>query len=887
MPFSQFFEHLEREPEIYRRWEQSGAFRADPQSSRPPFSVSMPPPNATGTLHLGHAIMLVLEDIMTRFRRMAGDEALWLPGTDHAAIATESVVIKILQSEGIADPRGTLGREELVLRIAEHVERSRNTIRHQIRAMGASCDWSRERYTMDPQLNRCVNEVFGRMFRDGLIYRGARIVNWDPGLQTTVSDDEIEHREQPAKFYTLRYGPVLVGTSRPETKLGDTAIAVHPNDPRYRDLVGKTFEIPWPKGPTIQVRVIEDEEVDPELGTGVLGVTPGHSQVDYDIAQRHGLPLISVIGEDGRMTAAAGPYAGLEVGACREAFVADLEAAGLIERIEEYPQRLSICYRSKRPIEPLLKAQWFIDVSKPAVPWGGRLMSLRQVMREVVDSGAIRILPKYKEKDYFHWIDKLRDWCISRQIWWGHQVPVWYRGEQEIYVGHRGPEGLGWVRDTDTLDTWFSSALWTWSTLIDPVLARDPDLSLTDLLKRSPDFGKFHPTSVMETGYDILFFWVARMILMTTYVTGDVPFRTVYLHGLILDRDGEKMTKSKPETIIDPLATIETHGTDALRLALIIGNAPGQDFRLSQERIEASRGLVTKLWNAAKLVERTLGPGDEAREDLAPETINHPINRWMLVQAHRLVDHATSRLNGYVFGDLAEQLRATFWTEFCDVYLEAVKVGDLAAAAETRRTLHHVFGLFLRLFHPFMPFVTEELWTNLGHSGMLIGAPWPDATLHTRWSEDVAGVEAVVRVVTALRRLRVEAGIPAAAKIAARVEPLEAARVLEQSAGVILRLANLGELTWGACATEDRSGLAVDPSFRATILLGAANREAETSRLEKQLTEAERRLAGLRQRLADPKFRDRARPDVVANAVIESEKLEGAIASIRQRLEEI
>ncbi|MCG8456580.1 MAG: class I tRNA ligase family protein, partial [Holophagales bacterium] len=397
MGLEKYWQPQAYESEIYRRWEESGAFEADAHSHRPPFSISMPPPNATGTLHNGHAVMLAIEDLMARWRRMAGDEVLWLPGTDHAAIATESLVIKNLQAEGIEDPRKTLGREKLVAAIADFVAESRDTIRGQIRAIGSSCDWSRERFTMDPQLNRCVNEVFHRMYHAGLIYRGPRIVNWDPHLQTTVSDDEIYYQDRPAKFYTLRYGPFLVGTSRPETKLGDTAVAVHPGDERYRDHVGKTYEVAWPKGPTITVRVVADEHVDPEFGTGAVGVTPAHSAVDFEIAERHDLPMVQVIGEDGRMTEAAGEhYAGSTVAECREAFAAALDEAGLLVEVKDYTQSISLCYRSKKPIEPLPKEQWFIDVNKAVVPWKGESRSLKVVLRDTVASGDIRLLPEHQ-----------------------------------------------------------------------------------------------------------------------------------------------------------------------------------------------------------------------------------------------------------------------------------------------------------------------------------------------------------------------------------------------------------------------------------------------------------------------------------------------------------
>ncbi|HET9229552.1 MAG TPA: valine--tRNA ligase, partial [Thermoanaerobaculia bacterium] len=756
-------------------------------------------------------------------------------------------------------------------------------IRSQVRAMGSSCDWTRERYTMDPQLSRCVAEVFGRMFRDGLIYRGARIVNWDPGLRTTISDDEIDHVEQPdAKLYSLRYGPFLVATSRPETKVGDTAVAVHPGDERWQEHIGKVYDIPWPRGPAIQIRVVADTRIDPEFGTGALGVTPAHSQMDYEIAETHGLPLIPVIGEDGRMTEAAGSYAGMKVLECREAFVEDLKAAGLLSQVKTYPQRLSICYRSKQPIEPLIKRQWFIDVNKPAVPWRGKVLSLRQVLREVVESGSIQLVPRHEEKTYFHWIDNLRDWCISRQIWWGHRIPVWYRGEQEIYVGHRSPErgeGPGWEQDTDTLDTWFSSALWTWSTLIDPKLAENPDASLTDILASSPDYRKVHPTSVMETGYDILFFWVARMILMTTYATGQIPFRTVYLHGLILDRDGEKMTKSKPETCIDPLDEIRENGADPLRISLVIGNSAGLDFRLSPEKLQAAKHLVNKLWNAAKLVEKI----GTAQGDPAPE---HPVNRWMLSRAHRLVELADARLGAWAFGDAAEQIRSSFWTDFCDVYLEAVKVPDLASLEETKVVAAQVFDLYLRLFHPFLPFVTEEIWRQLGRPGMLIRAEWPKAELQDAWPEDVESAESAFRLITAIRRIRSEARVEPKATVSASVKLLSQADGLHRCEPVIRKMANLESLTWDGEVAEGAT-VAVDPAFQVAVALGAANLGAERDRLRKELEETERRLENVGKRLGNPQFVQNAKPEIVEGARSEERELKVLRETLQARLQDL
>lgn len=896
MPFSKHFEHDEREAEIYRRWEESGAFRADADSDKPAFTISMPPPNATGTLHLGHAIGMAVEDLMIRWRRLCGDEALWVPGTDHAAIATESVVIRKLQAEGIADPRAEFGRERLVAKIAQFTEESRVTIRSQIRAMGASCDWSRERYTMDASLNRCVNSVFSRMFRDGLIYRAPRIVNWDPALQTTVSDDEIYHQDQEANFYTLRYGPFLVGTSRPETKLGDTAIAVHPADERWKEHIGRTYEVPWPKGPTIRVKVVADPLVDPETGTGALGVTPAHSHIDFEIAQRHNLPLIQVIDEQGRMTQAAGPYAGMTVQDCRHAFVQDLSQAGLLEKVEDYRQPMALCYRSKKPIEPLPKNQWFIDVNKPAVLWDGKHLSLRQVLRLVVETGLIRILPDHEEKKYFHWIDNLRDWCISRQIWWGHRVPVWYRGAsvregdiasaEEMFVGFRPPEGKGWIQDPDTLDTWFSSALWTWSTLVDPRLAAREDLDLADILRGSVDFGRFHPTSVMETGYDILFFWVARMILMTTYVTGDVPFKAVYLHGLILDKHGEKMSKSRPETSIDPIEIIQSYGADPMRLSMVLGNSAGNNLKLGEERIVACKRLVNKLWNAAKLVE--MSTEGKAIGELASDAAQHPINRWMLARRAELLVLVNRRMEAFAFGDAAEQIRASFWGEFCDFYLEAIKVPEVAESRETPTVLRRVFEDYLRLFHPFIPFVTEEIWSLLGHEDMLIRDSWPVPEPDLRSSDDAESVSAVVRAITAIRSLRVEQGIEAGAQVDVRLASSLHLSAFEQSRSVICRLARVQNLEIAgdesALAASSNAAVAVDEAFRLSLGLSAADRAAERERLQKDLEGSRKRLASLEGRLNNPGFLQNAPEQTVEATRQDTEKLREKMAGIEERL---
>ncbi|MDD5624058.1 MAG: valine--tRNA ligase, partial [Candidatus Peribacteraceae bacterium] len=772
------------EDRIYALWEESGAFRADAGSKKEPFVVSMPPPNATGQLHLGHAVMLALEDIFIRFARMQGKEALWLPGTDHAAIATESVVIKNIQKEEkIKDPRAHYGREKLVARIAEFVEQSRGTIRAQVRKMGASCDWSRERYTLDPSLNRCVNEVFAKMYSDGLIYRGNRVVNWDTALQTTISDDEIEYEEVEAQLYTIEYltaaqtggEPVLVTTSRPETKLGDTALVVHPDDARYKHLVGRHFEVLWPRGQKIHVTIIADHIVDPAFGTGVVGLTPLHSKIDFEVWQRHRKEILSeplqVIGEDGLICGQMEGFAGLSVQKCREELVEELEKEGRLRKQETYRQQLSISYRSKKPVEPLPKLQWFIDVNKKVVPWQSKKLSLKEVMQGVIRSHDIAIIPERFEKTYFQWIDNLQDWCISRQIWWGHRIPVWYHGESEekrqVHVGHVPPKGKGWTQDSDTLDTWFSSGLWTWSTLIDPALAADASLSLKDLLKRSPDLQKFHPTTVMETGYDILFFWVARMILMTTYATGEIPFKTVYLHGLVRTREGKKMSKSDPSTCIDPLEIIPKYGADAMRLSMIVGQSPGNDFRLYEEKIAGYRNFVNKLWNASRFV---LMQCEKAKIDprdvvFAPGAEFSVADRALLSSLQRLIADVTDGLAQYRLSEAGERLYGFVWDYFCDWYLE------LSKGEANTTVLVHALRTIVHLLHPYCPFVTEELWSQISprDAGLLIREAWPVSDERLEHPEAERQLAVLIEVISAIRSLRAEYGIEADAQITASV----------------------------------------------------------------------------------------------------------------------
>jgi len=715
MKLPKVYEPGQYESDIYALWEKSGAFTADPRSSKQHFSISMPPPNETGTLSIGHALFLTLQDIMARHARQQGKDVLWLPGTDHAALAVNAIIENKLVEEGT--DKHQIGREAFLERTREFVGGSRDTMLVQMRAIGASADWTRLRYTLDKALSRCVNETFVRMYDDGLIYRGHRIVNWDPNLETNVSDDEVTYQEEQGKFYTLKYGPFEIGTARPETKFGDKYVVMHPDDKRYAQYKqGDTFEAEWING-KVTATVIKDEAVDPKFGTGVMTITPWHDHTDFEIAERHGLDKEQIIDFHGKLLPVAGEFAGLPIAEARPRIIDKLAKKGLLVKTDEkYVHNIAINERGKGVIEPQIRLQWFVDVNKPVVNWKGKQQSLKEVLQAVVRDGDIDIIPKRFEKIYFHWIDNLRDWCISRQIWWGHRIPVWYRtdtdGRQETYAGVRPPtdssEGWHeWEQDPDTLDTWFSSALWTWSTLIDPELARNYDLSLNDLLKQSPDFQAYHPTTVMETGWDIIFFWVARMILATTYITGQVPFKDVYLHGLVRAEDGKKMSKSRPSSVIDPLDIIPKYGADALRMALIMGVSPGNDQSWGGGKLEANRNFCNKLWNIARYVEDIVGDETD-KEDVKPVSA---ADHWILSKLQRFQEKTAADLDNYRFSEAYEQLYHFVWDDLADWYVEASK------AAPNKPLLAYLLEAVLTLAHPFAPFVTETVWQTLAWEG--------------------------------------------------------------------------------------------------------------------------------------------------------------------------
>jgi valyl-tRNA synthetase len=727
MKLPKVYEASQYEKDIYSLWEKSGIFKANASSGKEHFSISMPPPNETGTLTIGHALFITLQDIMCRHARQQGKDVLWLPGTDHAALPVNAIIEKKLSDEGTN--KHEIGREEFLRRTRDFVGQSRNTMIAQMRAIGASADWSRLRYTLDDALNRCVNETFVKMYNDGLIYRGNRIVNWDPFLETNVSDDEVVYQEEQGKFYTFKYGPFEIGTARPETKFGDKYVVMHPDDKRYAQYKhGDTFETEWING-KITATIIKDAAADPSFGTGVMTITPWHSLIDFEIAERHSLDKEQIIDFHAKLMPIAGEFAGMKITEARPKIVGKLKEKALLVGIDEnYVHNVAVNERGKGLIEPQIRLQWFIDVNKPVVHWEGKLCSLKQVLQTVVQDNEIEIIPKKFEKIYFHWIDNLRDWCISRQIWWGHQIPVWYNKNNDnregTYVGTLPPgetkDTDNWERDPDTLDTWFSSALWTWSTLIDPGLALDYSLSLEDLMKESPDFKAYHPTTVMETGWDILFFWVARMILATTYTTGQIPFKTVYLHGMVRAEDGKKMSKSRPESIVDPLSIIDKYGTDALRMALLMGVTPGSDQNWGSGKIEANQKFCNKLWNIARYIEDVIGD-EPSREVVAPKSV---ADHWIIDKIRTSQKAIAKDLDNYRFSEAYDKLYHFIWDDLADWYIEASK------SKPNKALLTYTLEQVLMMAHPFAPFVTETIWQTLAweEDSVLAGRIYKKAT---------------------------------------------------------------------------------------------------------------------------------------------------------------
>jgi valyl-tRNA synthetase len=890
------YEPQQVEQRLYEWWERCEFFTPQPDAARTPFVLSMPPPNVTGELHMGHAMFVTIEDVLVRWRRMVGDATLWLPGTDHAGIATQMQVERLLRSEGTS--RQAVGREEFLRRTWAWKEKYGGEITRQLRRLGASCDWSRERFTLDPGLSRSVRAAFKKLYDDGLIYRGYRLVNWSPNLQTAVSDLEVEHEERQVSMYHMRYPVVArdagrgmrdagnishpaslvphpfgqawgsgawaagatefitVATTRPETIMGDTAVAVNPEDERYKHLIGRFVALP---GVGRLVPIIADEYADPQFGTGAVKITPAHDPNDYLVAQRQNLPMINIMNKDATLNEQAGPYAGLDRFVARKQVLADLEKEGLLVEARPHTMSIGISQRGGEVIEPLLSEQWFV-----------RVKSMADMALVAVKEGRTRIIPERFEKVYFHWMENIEDWCISRQLWWGHRIPVWYTADGQMIVPEPDdpdPQGEGIYQDPDVLDTWFSSGLWPFSTLGWP-----DDTS---------DLRFFYPTSVMETGYDILFFWVARMMMMGCYFTGKEPFHTIYLHGLVRDKDGRKMSKSYGN-VVNPLEVMDQYGTDALRFTLATSGTPGQDLNLNPERIEAARNFANKLWNITRFVLTKVGNtalSVERSSDAQRSTLNafSLADRWIMSRYSHLVSDVDRLMQAYHFGEAGRQIQEFLWSDFADWYVEVAKVqleGDEAHQRTTRDVLLMVLEGTLRLLHPFMPFVTEEAWQYLTvqgerHAESLMLARYPTPAESASLVNELAERDwsLVQEVIVGVRNIRTEYKVEPARWVAATVVAGGRRELIETQRTVIARLARVAD---EQLVVVDR--LEGQPGAAAALvvqeievflpLAGLVDLEAERLRLRRELEAAEADIARREARLANEGFVARA-PEVV------------------------
>jgi valyl-tRNA synthetase len=872
------YESSRYEDKLYAKWEKSGLFTPKIVKNKKPFVISMPPPNATGVLHLGHATMLALEDTMIRYKRMKGFSALWLPGTDHASIATQNKVEKIIAADG--ETRHTMGRERFLERVNSFVEESRGIIRKQIRKMGSSCDWTRERYTLDKGLSKAVQEVFVRMYDEGLIYRGNRIVNWCTRCSSTLADDEVVFKEEKTRFYYLKYGPVTIGTARPETKFLDKIIVAHPEDKRYKKLFGKKFTVPWITG-EIDAVFLADKSADPEFGTGAMTLTPAHDFIDFDIAKKHKLEITQIIGPDGKFTDLVGPaFAGKNARDSRAEIVKILADKDLLVKVDEnYVHNLSVCYRCGTPIEPLVSRQWFIDVNKPVIKSGKKLVSLKQKSLEVVKKGQIEIIPDRFTKTYFHWMNNLRDWCISRQIWFGHRIPVWYcqSGEQKCIqplVQVAKPEkcphcgGKKISQDPDTLDTWFSSGLWTFSTLGWP--------------EKTADLKYFHPTSVLETGYDILFFWIARMILMTTYAINEVPFKKVYLHGLVMDKNGKKMSKSAGNGI-DPLDMIQKFGTDAVRLSFLIGTSPGNDFRLYEEKIAGYRNFINKIWNSARFALLNL-PDDVKTAKFAKKDIRTHADKWIVTKLQKLIKEVDSDMDNFRFSDAGTKIYNFTWGQFCDWYLEVSKGEQMNPVV-----LKYVLRNLLKLLHPFVPFVTEAIWSHLDEPQLLLGEKWPVYDKKLLFPTEEKEMEAIHDLITEIRSIRAEKGVEPGKKINAVIYGGKFTALLEKKKNVITRLARLEKLDIEKKGPKIAN--AVWKYIHGMELYLPVNDlfdiNAEKERLGKKISLTIAQMAGLKARLGNQGFIKNAPPAIVQKERDQLVNLENELTTIQKKINEL
>ncbi len=861
---SKTYDPAQAEEKWYQYWIDKGLFKAEVDQSRKPYTIMMPPPNITGQLHMGHALDNTLQDILIRWRRMQGYSALWLPGTDHASIATEVKVVEhVKESEGII--KDELGREEFLKRAWEWKKEYGGRITNQLKKLGSSCDWSRERFTMDEGCNEAVREVFVRLYDQGLIYQGDYIVNWCPECMTTLSDVEVEHEEKGGNFWHIRYPVkdsdefVVVATTRPETMLGDTGVAVHPDDERYQHLIGKTLILPIMNR---EIPVVADEHVDKEFGTGCVKVTPAHDPNDFEIGVRHNLPRIKVIDDDATMTENAEKFYGMDRYECRQELVKELQALDYLVKVEDHTHSVGHCYRCGTVVEPLISKQWFVKMQPLAEP----------AIQAVLD-GKTQFVPERFTKTYLNWMENIRDWCISRQLWWGHRIPVWYcQNCGEVIVSKEEPTecnkcgSTNLQQDEDVLDTWFSSALWPFSTLGWP---NDTD-----------DLAYFYPTDVLVTGRDIIFFWVARMIFSGISQMDQTPFHTVFIHGLVRDAEGRKMSKSLGNGV-DPLEVIDQFGADTLRFTLITGNAPGNDMRWRQEKVEASRNFSNKIWNASRFVLMNLGDedfGDLREEDLKLELVD----KWIISRLNRTIDNVNQNLEKYLFGEAGAALYDYIWSEFCDWYIELIKPRlyqdeDPQAKRTVLYVVTTVLEKTLRLLHPFMPFITEEIWQALPHEGdSIMVTRWPEVCTAELSDEIEEEMTVLIDVIRTIRNIRNEMKVNPGKRIKAILHPLEESRlaIVKKGVAFIQDLARLEDAQIVAQLAEKpaKSSAAVVNGVEIILpLAGMIDLEKEIERLEKEIEKTQGEIERANNKLNNPGFVNKA-PEHLVNA--EKEKVE-------------
>lgn len=862
------YEPKEVEDRIYDFWMKGKYFHAEVDPKKKPYTIVIPPPNITGQLHLGHAMDETLQDTLIRWRRMQGYSALWLPGTDHASIATEAKIVEAMRKEGIT--KEEIGREKFLERAWAWKDQYGGRIVEQLKKLGSSCDWDRLRFTMDEGCNKAVNHVFKKLYDKGLIYRGERIINWCPHCKTSISDAEVVFEEKEGSFWHLRYplsdgsGYIELATTRPETMLGDTAVAVHPDDERYKALVGKTVILPLVNK---EIPIIADSYVEQDFGTGVVKITPAHDPNDFEVGLRHNLPVINVMDDGGVINENGGKYAGMPALEARKQIVKDLDEAGFLIKIEPIKHNVGTCYRCGTVVEPRVSTQWFVKMeplAKPAI--------------DAVKDGDIRFIPERMDKVYYNWMENIKDWCISRQLWWGHQIPAWYCECGETIVSEAVPTvcpkcgGTHLTRDPDTLDTWFSSALWPFSTLGWP--------DNTEELKY------FYPTNTLVTGYDIIFFWVARMIFSGLEHMGEVPFNTVFFHGLIRDAQGRKMSKSLGNGV-DPLDVISVYGADALRFTLVTGNSPGNDLRFSEEKVSASRNFANKIWNAARFILMNIEGKDI---DCALPKKLYTSDKWILNRFNNVTAAVTENLEKFELGMAVSKLYDFIWDDFCDWYIELAKIrmngADEESADSARRVLVWTMSNTLKLLHPFMPYITEEIWQTLPHDGeALIIAKWPEYDEALSFPQEAKDLENVMALIRAIRTRRNEMNVPPSKKAHIYIDTAHPAPY-EEASEFIARLAYGSKVEIGTGFDVQGAVTAVTDDAKALLPMDdLVDKAAETARLNKELANAQKQLDTVKAKLANEKFTSKAPQNVIDGVKANGEKLEAKIKLILETLE--